>query len=201
MKETKENLEGIVLKLKEQGIKAGQEEKQKIVEAGKKEAEELLVKAKLESNQIIQEAKANAVQFEKNAKAALMQASRDLIEATKIAILKHLQSTFGKQCESFFTEEQYLSELLPVVLANIPGNKKVAISEELVPKMEAYLLKDAVNKGVEIKALPGSEAKIVVNCDEKSGIQFVLSSKDIQEAVFSLVNQNLVEILTNEEEQ
>ena len=67
--------------------------------------------------------------------------------------------------------------------------------------MEAYLLKDAVHKGAEIQALPGSEAKIVVNCDEKSGIQFVLSAKDIQDAVFSLVNQNLVELLTNEEEK
>ncbi|MRT92962.1 hypothetical protein [Ancylomarina sp. 16SWW S1-10-2] len=201
MKETKENLEGIVLKLKDQGVKAGQEEKYKIVEAAKKQAEELLVKAKLESNQIIQEAKTSAAQFEKNGKAALAQASRDLIEATKIAILKHLQSTFGKQCESLFTEEQYLSELLPVVLANIPGNKKVAISSELMPQMESYLLKDAINKGVELQALPNSEAKIVVNCDEKSGIQFVISAKDIQESVFSLVNQNLVELLTNNEEK
>lgn len=201
MKETKENLEGIVLKLKEQGIKAGQEEKQKIIEVGKKKADEFLAEAELKGDKIVQDAKVTATQLEKNSKAAIVQASRDLIEATKITILKHLQVTFEKQCESLFTEEQYLAELLPVVLANIPGNKKVAISSELVPKMESYLLKDALNKEVELKALPNSEAKIVVNCDEKNGIQFVLSSKDVQESIFSLVNKNLVELLTNQEEQ
>ena len=38
----KENLEGIVAKLKEQGINAGEAEKQRIIEAAKKEADALI---------------------------------------------------------------------------------------------------------------------------------------------------------------
>ena len=38
MKHNKENLEGIVSKLKEQGINAGEEEKQRIIDAAKAEA-------------------------------------------------------------------------------------------------------------------------------------------------------------------
>ncbi|PKQ65020.1 hypothetical protein BZG02_04060 [Labilibaculum filiforme] len=200
MKETKENLEGIVLKLKEHGIKAGQEEKYKLVEAGKKQVEELLIKAKLESNQIIQEAKINATQMEKNAQIAIRQSSRDLIEATKIAMLDSLKSVFGKQCENLFTQKEYLQELIRVTSESILGSKTLKVSPEMLSDMEGFLLKQSLSEQIQLKPLSTSDTKIEINSSEKQGVSFVLSAKDVEDALFSLLNKDLVENITKNKE-
>ncbi len=116
MSQNKENLEGIVSKLKKQGIDAGEEEKQRIIENAKAQAEQLISEAKAKSKTIVEEAELKAAQAKKNAQTAIAQASRDMVEATKIAVLKYLKSVFGKECKTLFTQEQYLKELLKAVL-------------------------------------------------------------------------------------
>ena len=136
MKENKENLEGIVLKLKEQGIKVGEAEKLQIIESAKKQAKEMLSSAEFKSDNIILEAKTSAAIVEQNTQTALQQASRDMIEATKIALLKYFKSVFGKQCESLFTHEQYLKEILNVVIETIPGSKMVTVPSDIAKGMK-----------------------------------------------------------------
>ena len=122
MNNNKENLEGIISKLKEQGITAGEEEKDRIIEDAKSKAELLLSEAEAEKVRIIEEATVLARQTAKNAEIAIAQASRDMVEATKISVLAHLQSIFGNQAETLFTQEQYLGELLKVVVESMDEN-------------------------------------------------------------------------------
>lgn len=195
-----ENLEGIVSKLKQQGVEAGEAEKQRLIEDATNKVEEMLADAQKQSKKIIEKAKADAAQTEKNSKAAISQAARDMVEATKIAITKHLKNVFGSQCETLFKQEEYLKELLKVVLESIQGNKTVEVSPENAKKMQSFIANSALKDGIEVKPLPNSDSKISVSCQENKDIQFVITSKDIEDGLFSLLNKDLVEKINNNKE-
>jgi V/A-type H+-transporting ATPase subunit E len=196
MNSNKENLEGIVSKLKEQGITAGEEEKLRIIDNAKRQAERMLSEAEAEKRKIIEEARTYAEQTEKNARIAITQASRDMVEATKIAILDHLQLIFGNQAECLFSREQYLEELVKVVVESVSGNKTVSVPADKAKEMEAFILKQALNEQVELKPLVDNSLKIVVNSTDNEGVQFVLSNQDVEDGLFSLLNKDLVKRIT-----
>lgn len=201
MKHNKENLEGIVSKLKEQGINAGEEEKQRIIDNAKVQAEQLIAEAKAKSEAIVVEAETKASQMEQNAQTAIAQASRDMVEATKIALLNYLKSVFGEECRSLFTEERYLKELLKAVLESISGNKSVKVSPEMLKDMEAFLLTESLKDEVSLKPLSSSKAKIKIKSDDKEGISYVLSRKDVEAGLFSLLNKDLVDRIKKGQEE
>ena len=200
MHDNKENLEKIVSKLKEQGIDAGEAEKQRIIEEAKKQAEEIISEANAQKQTIIDEANAKAEQAEKNAQMALQQASRDMVEATKVAVLKYMESVFGDLSESLFTQEQYLQELTKAVVASIEGNKTVSVPADTQKAMETFIAKAGLKEQVVLQPLANNEAKIVVQSKENSGVQFVLSDSDIKQAMFTLLNKDLVERITQNQE-
>lgn len=201
MKHNKENLEGIVSKLKEHGINAGEEEKQKIIENAKAEAEKLIADAKAKSEAIVKEAETKAAQTERNAQTAIAQASRDMVEATKISVLKYMKSVFGKECETLFTEGKYLQELLKAVIASISGEKSVKVAPEVLKDMEAFLVKEALQSEVTLVPLTQSKAKIKMKSEGKDGISFVLSAEDVEAALFTLLNKDLVDRITKAQEE
>jgi V/A-type H+-transporting ATPase subunit E len=200
MTQNRENLEGIVSKLKEQGVNAGEAEKQRIIENAKQEAEKLIAEAKATSKKIVEEAETKASQAEKNAEKAIAQASRDMVEATKITILNHLKKVFGKECKTLFRQEEYLKELLKVVIDSISGKKSIKVPPELLNKMEAFILKESLQEEVTLKPLSASKAKIKIKSTDKEGISFVVSSKEIEAGLFSLLNKDLVERITKNQE-
>lgn len=196
-----ENLEGIVSRLKEHGIKAGEKEKNRLIELANEKVEKMLADAKDESNKIIEKAKSDATQIEKNSRAAISQAARDVVEATKIAITNHLKNVFGTQCESLINQEEYLKQLLIVVLESIQGDKTVEVSPEQVKQMQSFIASSALKDGIEVKPLAKSETKISVKNNENEGIQLVLTSKDIEDGLFSLLNKDLIDRINNSKEE
>jgi V/A-type H+-transporting ATPase subunit E len=192
MKNGIENLEGVISKLKNQGIKEGETEKKRIIESAQQEAKNIVSEAKVIANKKLKKAENEISVFENNSKAALKQASRDFIEATKVALLNHLQSVFSNHVEKLFTQEQYLQELLKTVIENIPADKTVSVSPELAKKMQAYLKTISFKEKIELKPLANSGAKILVEKSDKSKLQFVLSSQEVQNAMFSLINKDLI---------
>lgn len=200
MDHNKENLAGIVHTLKEQGIDAGEKEKQRIIDTANKQAETLIAEAQAASKKIIAAAELKAEQTEKNARTAIVQASRDMVEATKISMLKYLKAVFGKECKTLFNREQYLQELLKVVLDSVEGKKTVKVAPEMVKSMEAFLLSEALSEEVILKPLSSSKTKIKMKLTDKDGVDFVLSSKDVEAALFSLLNKDLVDRITKTQE-
>jgi V/A-type H+/Na+-transporting ATPase subunit E len=200
MMKNQENLEGIVSKLKEQGVYAGETEKKRLIDAANRKVEKMLADAEAKSKKIIEKAEADAAQIEKNSRAAISQAARDMVEATKIAITNHLKKVFGNQCESIINQEEYLKALLKAVLETIQGDKTVEVSPEQVEKMQSFIASSALKEGIEIKPLAKSEAKISVSCKDNEGIQFVITSKDIEDGLFSLLNQDLLERISSNKE-
>lgn len=191
-----ENLEGIVLKLKEQGIEAGESEKKQIIENAKQQADDLISIAKLESDNILRKAKNDAALLQQNTQAALKQASRDMVEATKVSVLEHLKQIFGKQCNNLFTQEQYMQEILNAAVKSIPGDKEVAVPAQVAQSMEDYLIDQSLQEEIKLKPLQKSESKIEIHPQKEKGMQYVVSSQDIENGLFSLLNKDLVELLS-----
>jgi len=196
MSNNKENLEGLVSKLKEQGIGAGEEEKKRIIKAAGEEAAVIKADAEKKAKEIVDEAEKKAAQLENNAQTAIAQASRDMIEATRMAVLNYLKSVFTSQSEKLFTQEQYTKELLKAVIQAIPGDKTVKVADNVAKDMEAFFLKEALSEKVVLKPLGEQSAKIVVESKGREGVQFVMSAQDIEDGLFSLLNKDLLERIT-----
>ena len=133
---------------------------------------------------------------ERHTQTTIAQASRDMLVATRVSVLQYLKSVFGEQCESLFKQEQYFKELLMAVLESIPGDKKVSVPDNVLKEMEAFLLKQALSEQVVLKPLGENNAKIVVESTDSGNVQFVLSSQDLEDGLFSMLNKDLVERIT-----
>ena len=59
-------------------------------------------------------------------------------------------------------QEEYLKELLKVVIDSISGKKSIKVPPELHKEMEAFLLKEALQEEVTLQPLSASKAKIKV---------------------------------------
>ena len=196
MSNNKENLEGLVSKLKEQGIGAGEEEKKRIIASSKEEAARIKADAEEQSKAIIDEANRKAEQVMGNAQTSIAQASRDMVEATRMSVLQYLKLVFTKQAEVLFTREQYSKELLKVVMDAIPGDKTVTVTDDVLKGMESFIKKEALSEKIILKPLGDNNAKIIVESTDKGDVQFVLSSQDIEDGLFSMLNKDLVERIT-----
>lgn len=193
----KENLEGIVSRIKQQGINVGEQEKVKIIDTARNQAKQIVSEAEKQAEKIIEQAETHAAQIEKNTQSSLTQASRDMVEATRNAILRYIKSVFGEQCESLFTQKEYLEKLLESVLETISGKKTVEIPAESLEDMEAFIMKAGKSESVELKPLASNDMKIVVRSSENTGLEFVLSPEAVEEGLFSLLNKDLVKRITN----
>lgn len=192
MNNNKENLEGLVSKLKEQGISAGNEEKRRIIDDAKQEAIAIISRAEEQSREIVGEAKKKAEQVEANARTSIAQASRDVVEATRMAVLAYLKDVFRSQSELLFTQDQYLRELLKAVVTTIKGDKTVSVPNEALNAMEAFFIKQSLSEKVVLKPLGEENTRIVIESKGAGDVQFVLSAQDIEDGLFSLLNKDLV---------
>jgi V/A-type H+-transporting ATPase subunit E len=200
MSNNKSNLEGLVSKLKEQGIDAGKEEKKRIIASAKEEAAKIKDDAEKQSKEIIDEANRKAEQVLRNAQTSIAQASRDMVEATRLSVLQYLKSVFGKQTESLYNNQQYIKELLKVVMDAIPGDKTVRVPDDVLKGMESFILEQSLSEKIVLKPLGENSTKIIVEATGKGDVQFVLSSSDIEDGLFSLLNKDLVERITKGQE-
>ena len=91
------------------------------------------------AREILEEANRKAEQVMKNAQTSIIQASRDMVEATRMAVLQYLKSVFGMQTEDLFTQEQYTKELLKAVTDALPGDKTVTVADDVLKGMESFI--------------------------------------------------------------
>jgi V/A-type H+-transporting ATPase subunit E len=200
MSTNKENLEGLVSKLKEQGINAGKEEKKRIVEEAREKASAMLADAEKQSREIIEEAQRKARQFEMNAEASLRQASRDMIESTRMEVLRYLKSIFRQNSDRLMTEAEYSRELLKAVIDILPGQKTISLNKKILSDMENYLLNQGMKEQVILKPLGENNARIVIDSNGNGDVHFVLTSEDIEKGMFSLLNDDLTRRIRNGQE-
>jgi vacuolar-type H+-ATPase subunit E/Vma4 len=106
-----EKLQGLLEKIRTEGLEKAEAEKQKIIDDAKKEAQEITKKAKAEAEEIIKKAKEDAGSLEKRSETAVKQASRDIMLKLKGELQKRLENIVHNLSNESMTPE-FMGELI-----------------------------------------------------------------------------------------
>lgn len=86
-----EDLQGLLDRIRNDGLQKAESEREKIIASAKKEAAEIIDKAKAEAESITRQAETSAAQEKERAETTIRQAARDILIALKADILERLR--------------------------------------------------------------------------------------------------------------
>ena len=156
-----EKLQGLLEKIKTEGLEKAELEKQKILDDAKKEAQKIIDKANSEAEATRKKAEEDAKSLEKRAETAVKQASRDIMLKLKGELQSRLETIVHELSAESMTPE-FMGELIKEMAASF--TKKDSASdltlELLVSKKDCDKL---------VKLLHGSLAKTFAETPEVFG--------------------------------
>ena len=106
-----EKLQGLLEKIKKEGLEKAESEKQKILSEAKKEAEKIIARATSEAEATSQAAQKDADSLKKRAEIAVKQASRDIMLKLKGELQKRLENVVRDISSESMTPE-FMGELI-----------------------------------------------------------------------------------------
>lgn len=194
-------LQKLIEKIKEDGIKTAQEESKKILDEAKVQADKTIAAAKTETETIRSEAKSNAVQAEARGREALKQAGRDLLlslrEEIRLLFDGFLKEGTGKALHETDLIKSALSSVLsgwtPEKMADLSVLLPEAQSEELQKALKASLA-EKIKNGLELK--PGKRVDSGFLISEKDGSAFYdFSAETMAESLAEYLNPKLAALI------
>ncbi len=132
-----QELQGLLERIQEEGIKKADGEKERIVSEAKAEAEKILKEAKEEAVNITKKAEEGAAALEARAKAAIQQASRDIILTLKDDLKTRLEKVVKSAAEDTLSPE-FMGKMILEMVKNYKGESDA--------KMELLVGKDDLDK-------------------------------------------------------
>ena len=134
-------LDGLIEKIKQEGIAEAQRSADEIIKKAEAEAQEILEKARRTASQIETEGQQNADKLRANAEAAIRQAARDTILVTKENLQKLFDRVFKKEIAKTLSPE-FIKEIILAMVKSSASNTKLefVVSEKVVEKLEALVL-------------------------------------------------------------
>ena len=189
----------LIDKIKNDGIKTANNEAGKIKADAEAEAKRIVDFAKKEANDIISKSKQEAEQAEKAGTAALQQASRNLILAFRDEIQALLNKIVSENVSANYSAD-IIKTALPEILKNWvkSDNISVILPEGELAQIQAFFtdkLKNELGKGIELRSnrkLPRG-----FNITNKDGsVYYDFSSEAVAELLSSYLNPKLAGILT-----
>lgn len=158
-----EELNGLLKKIREDGLEKAEAERESILNAAKAEADALLQQAKAEAEAIRKNAAADAEVSQAKANAAIKQAARDVVISLKSALEEKLRNVVSASVKDAMTPqematliqkiaEQFLKddETTLELELSASGNAGNAVSDKLLAS-----LSDDLRKRTEIKNVRG----------------------------------------------
>ncbi len=189
-------LQELINKIKNKGIKQAEAEADEIRTAALTQAKKITDQAKKESEQLIEKAKKDISSFKQSADQALQQAARDLILALKAKIQALFDKVLKAEVQSALKDKILEDILLAVVkewLKKGINNIILMVAPQDLKKLEKFLLSkcaSAMKKGVVIKALP--EIKAGFRIMEKDGTAYYnITDEGIAEVLSEYLNPQL----------
>lgn len=184
-----EDIQGLIEKIKREGIQAAEVLAHDIEVQAKQNASGIIEKAKQEAEKIMEEAKEKSVRTEKNTQALLTQAARDLILGFKKEINNILNKIIAVEIKPVLGGEQ-IAELIFTLIKDYAQAEKQGLVITL-PKadqenLQQYLfsrLKEEVKKGITIKT----------NDDIQVGFRI---SYDAGKSYYDFTGQSLIDYLS-----
>ncbi len=147
-----EELQGLLNRIQEEGVKKADDEKAQIIANAQKEADSIIEKAKSEAEKIIKNAELDANKSEERAKSAIQQSSRDIVLSLRKSLENRLSKVVANSLGDAMTPE-LMGKILLIMVDNYCKNNpntdpdiEVLLTENDMDTMQALfngaLLKD-----------------------------------------------------------
>ncbi len=192
-------LKELIDKIKSEGVKTAEEKSAEIIREAEKKAAEIVAKAEADAAAKREKLKNEASQFEASGKEALLQASRDLIIATR----KNLEKLFAKVLEDE-TAAALDGDLLEKVILTVIENWKedfsdvsILLPEDKIADLEKVIRKkaaEAIKKGLDISPVKGIKSGFRIS-EKEGSVYFDFSAQGISEILSELLNPQIASIL------
>lgn len=129
-------VEGLIERLRYEGVASGRTEAERIVEEAQRRANEIIDKAELDADKIRQDAQRAVDHLKVSGKEALEVAARD----TLITLKTQLTNRFAQEVKRLVSEQMHSEELLRRLILEVTGQAAERIEEE--DRLEILLPRD-----------------------------------------------------------
>jgi len=170
-----QELQGLLDRIQEEGLKKATEEKDKILAAAKAEAADLVKTAEAQATSIRKKAEDDAVAMENRAKAAISQAARDIILALKDDMTKRVAKLTKADVARTMTPE-FMGQIILEMVKGYKGADNAGI-ELLVSKSEL----DKMTEFCRGSLIADLKSNPVVNIGQNigSGLKLSFAGEDV----------------------
>lgn len=196
-----EDIQSLLKKIQEEGIKKAEERASEIEKEAKKRAEEIINRAHSEAERLLKEAKEKIAQQEAYTKTILQQTARDIILLLKKEINSLLQKIILLEVREILKPE----ELIQIISALIKGYKGetaeeivVSLKKEDADKIQNHYLsklKEEIKKGILIKQSDDLTGGFLISYDGGKSY-FDFSDKALAEYISNYLKPKLKDLFS-----
>jgi len=195
-----EELKGLIEKIQEEGVRAGEDKAKAIEIEARKLAKTIIEKAEKEAENTLQDAREKIASMEKSGKASLKQAGRDLILSLHKQVNNLLEKIITSRIKEALTPGEIAKIITVIAKDTATDGKKditVSLSKKDLEKMEKGLLtelKSQLKQTITLKSSEDVKGGFIISYDEgKSHYDF--SDEALAEYIGSYLRPKLAEML------
>ncbi|MFW5693890.1 MAG: V-type ATP synthase subunit E family protein [Alkalispirochaeta sp.] len=195
-------LQNIIDKIHEEGVKEAEQRARKIVESAEKQARETIDHAQEQAEQIVTEAQEEARKHQAAGEAALKQASRDLLLSVRTELTNLFDAVQKEAVGTALTPERMAEVIANMVQAwSTSGSDQfeVLVNEADQSGLEASLrgaLADKLQSGIDVRPVRGITAGFRIGSKDGSAY-YDFTDESLAELLSAFLNPRLAELMTS----
>lgn len=147
-------LEQLIEKIKNDGVKAAQEENDAILAQANAQAEQIIAEAKAEAEALLRQAREENDRLVRVSEEAIRQAGRNLLLSFRESVAKELEAVTGRQMSQAYTP-QALEQLIPQVVAQWAAQPEVEDLAVLLGPDDLAALEGSLQAALKQRLLEG----------------------------------------------
>jgi V/A-type H+-transporting ATPase subunit E len=193
-------LQEIITKIHDEGVKGAEERAGQIVEAAEKQAKERIERARAEADEMRKAAEQDAAKTKAAGEAALKQASRDLLLSVKKEI-ENVFETVQKEAVGEAMSAERMAEMIQTVVTSWASGKGESLDVLVAPgdrdALEAALkgrLTEKLKSGYEVRPVRGINAGFRVGGGDSAAF-LDFTDETIAELLAAYLNPRLSELM------
>lgn len=191
-------LDGLIEKLKQDGIEQGKQQAEEIIREAKQKAEQIITDAKKEAEKLIADGEKQANQFRFNAEADIAQAARNAELLVKENIMKMFDSIFKNEVKGQLKDEFLASLIQKLVTEWVKGKDvEIIVSEEDKKNLEKLLfkgLKKEMRNTITLRVSPQVTSGFRIGIKDES-VFYDFTDEAIADVLKMLINPKLKQLL------
>lgn len=197
-----ENLQALLEKINEEGVKSGEEKGRAIETKARESAERIINDAKIKAEKIMEDAKKESDKLKSSAETAIKHAARDLMLSLKQEIKALFAKAVSLEINNALTSEQIAAILADLIKSYIEKGGNINDVSVLIKKDDLDKLKDTFISKLQEKLKARLEFKTASNINsgfyitfDKGKSSFDFSEEGLLEALSAYLNPELEKIL------